>query len=135
MGSFIELFGQVTIYHVVIFLMATGYLLEKGKEVYTWITTRHDTIQDKDVALRALSNTVQAQTKDIELLKCANLATLSLHLFSECERVILQGHVTITELDKIKRLYQAYHNLGGNDTGTKLYSDVIVLPLKQKEGP
>lgn len=133
MGAFLEIFGNITIYHVVITLMAMGYLLEKAKYFYIWITTRHDKQQDQQHTLSAVARTVNQQTKDIELLKCANLATLNYHLFAECERVLIQKEISINDLDKIKRLYHAYHNLGGNGTGTKLYGDVLSLPLKREK--
>lgn len=130
-GSFLEVFGDFTIYQVALFIMAVGYVIEKAKYLYIWITSRHDIKQDQDVQLKAVATTVQQQSKDIELLKCANLATLNYHLFAECERVLEQKQITINDLEKIKRLYYAYHNLGGNGVGTKLYGDVLVLPLKR----
>ena len=131
MGSFLEVFGQVTIYQVALFIMAVGYLIEKAKYLYIKITTHHDEKQDQDQQLKTLSETVKQQSQSIELLKCANLATLNYHLFAECERVLEQKEITINDLEKIKRLYYAYHNLGGNGVGTKLYGDVLVLPLKR----
>lgn len=131
MGSFIEVFGQYTIYQVALFIMAIGYAIEKAKYMYIWITSRHDVKQDQEQALKSVITTVKQQSKEIELLKCANLATLNYHLFAECERVLEQKEITINDLEKIKRLYYAYHNLGGNGIGTKLYGDVLVLPLKR----
>ena len=131
MGLFLEVFGQLTIYQVALFIMAVGYLIEKVKYLYIWITTHHDEKQDQDMQLKTLSETAKQQSKDIEMLKYANLATLNYHLFAECERVLEQKEITINDLEKIKRLYYAYHNLGGNGIGTKLYGDVLVLPLKR----
>lgn len=118
-------------YHVALFIMAVGYVIEKAKYLYIWATTRHDVKQDQDEQLKAVIATVQKQSKDIELLKGANLATLNYHLFAECERVLEHKEITINDLEKIKRLYYAYHNLGGNGVGTKLYGDVLVLPIKR----
>lgn len=131
MGSFLEVFGQFTIYQVALFIMAVGYAIEKLKYLYIRITTHHDVKQDQDMQLKTMISTVQHQSKEIELLKQANLATLNYHLFAECERVLEQKEITINDLEKIKRLYYAYHNLGGNGVGTKLYGDVLVLPLKR----
>lgn len=130
-GSFLEVFGDITIYQIALFIMAVGYVIEKAKNLYIWITTHHDGKQEQDVQLKAVVATVQQQSKDIDLLKCANLATLNYHLFAECERVLNNKEITINDLEKIKRLYYAYHNLGGNGVGTKLYGDVLVLPLKR----
>ena len=133
MDQFLELFGEVTIYHVALIIMALGYAIEKAKYLYIWITTHHDGKQDHDQQFKSVIITVKEQSKDIELLKCANLATLYYHLLAECDMVLSRKQVTINELDKIKRLYRAYKGLGGNDTGTKLYNDVLCLPLKRQE--
>lgn len=36
--------------------------------------------------------------------------------------------------ESIKRVYEAYHNLGGNDVATKLYNTLLGMPEEAKEG-
>lgn len=36
--------------------------------------------------------------------------------------------------ESIKRVYEAYHNLGGNDVATKLYNTLLGMPEEVKEG-
>ena len=38
------------------------------------------------------------------------------------------GYVTIDELKNFEYLYNAYHKLGGNGTGTELYARLKALP-------
>lgn len=35
--------------------------------------------------------------------------------------------------ESIKRMYAAYHNLGGNDVATKLYNTLLDMPEEPKE--
>lgn len=35
--------------------------------------------------------------------------------------------------ESIKRVYEAYHNLGGNDVATKLYNTLLDMPEEPKE--
>ena len=44
------------------------------------------------------------------------------------EKYIGQGYCPVNAKEALKRAYQAYHTLGGNDVATQLYEDVIKLP-------
>lgn len=35
--------------------------------------------------------------------------------------------------ESIKKVYRAYHNLGGNDVATELYNKILVMPEEKKE--
>lgn len=39
-----------------------------------------------------------------------------------------QGFCPVYSKEALKRSYQAYHTLGGNDVATKLFEDMIKLP-------
>lgn len=43
-----------------------------------------------------------------------------------------RGFVTTDELEEYTQLYEAYHNLGGNGTGTILYNAFSRLPVKEE---
>lgn len=36
--------------------------------------------------------------------------------------------------ESIKRVYEAYHNLGGNDVATKLYNTILDMPEEPEKG-
>ena len=44
-----------------------------------------------------------------------------------------KGYCPIYAKESLKRMYEAYHNLGGNDVATELYSKVLALPEEPKE--
>ncbi|WP_051905320.1 hypothetical protein [Bifidobacterium actinocoloniiforme] len=38
------------------------------------------------------------------------------------------GHIPVAVMEEAERVYRAYHLLGGNGTGTKLYEELKALP-------
>lgn len=44
-----------------------------------------------------------------------------------------RGYCPIYAKESLKHVYQAYHNLGGNDVATKLYNTLLALPEEPKE--
>lgn len=42
--------------------------------------------------------------------------------------------IEVDELHNAENIYNAYHALGGNGTGTKIYEDIKKLPINTKEG-
>lgn len=44
-----------------------------------------------------------------------------------------KGHCPIHAKESIKHVYEAYHNLGGNDVATKLYKTLLAMPETPKE--
>lgn len=42
-------------------------------------------------------------------------------------------HCPIYAKESIKKVYCAYHNLGGNDVATELYHKLLAMPEEQKE--
>ena len=53
-------------------------------------------------------------------------------LYQACTFFILTGEITIDELKNLEYLYEGYHALGGNGTGTELYEMCKVLPIVDK---
>lgn len=64
------------------------------------------------------------------LIEKADLSILHERLFQKCENYIKDGSIRIPDLETVDGLYEAYHALGGNGTGTKLYHDVKNLPVR-----
>ena len=44
-----------------------------------------------------------------------------------------RGYCPIYAKESIKHVYEAYHNLGGNDVATKLYNTLLAMPEEPKE--
>ena len=38
------------------------------------------------------------------------------------------GHIPVAVMEEADRVYRAYHSLGGNGTGTKIYEEIKALP-------
>lgn len=58
-----------------------------------------------------------------EAIAMACLALLHSKLYARCETVICEKAITTQEIEELEALYEAYHALGGNGTGTKLYQE------------
>lgn len=72
--------------------------------------------------LKEKDERVEASNKGIKAL-------LHHQLYSDCQRLIVEGCVTSEELSDIEQIYDSYHALGGNGTGTTLYNRIQSLPL------
>lgn len=46
------------------------------------------------------------------------------------DRCAAQNYITVGELEYISEVYQIYHNLGGNGTGTLLYESLKELEIR-----
>ena len=49
------------------------------------------------------------------------------------ERYAGDGRCPIYAKESLKRVYEAYHALGGNDIATSLYEQTLALPDREKE--
>ena len=45
--------------------------------------------------------------------------------------LVKKGFVTFDELESANEIYEAYHNLKGNGTGTKMIEEIRKLPIKE----
>ena len=52
--------------------------------------------------------------------------------YQVCSAYLLAGQITVEELKNLEYLYEGYHALGGNGTGTELYAKCRELPLAEK---
>lgn len=74
---------------------------------------------------RKLAHKVEEQ----ENVKDGILAILHDRLYSICQYHLSQGAIAPNALKNVEYLYRSYHSLGGNGTGTELYTRVTKLPL------
>lgn len=66
---------------------------------------------------------------EYKTIKDGLLAIMHDRLYQSCTYYIKQGHIDMGGLKNIEYLYKSYHALGGNGTGTELYTRAKVLPL------
>lgn len=81
-------------------------------------------------ALTLYYNRLAKKFKEQEAIKSGLVAILHDRLFQVGMEFIEKGEITVTALDNIEGMYVAYHNLGGNGTGTEIYERVKELTLK-----
>lgn len=68
-----------------------------------------------------LHKRVQREITEQKLIKEGLLAILHDRLYQSCIYFIEQGYITVSALKNLEYLYEGYHALGGNGTGTELY--------------
>jgi hypothetical protein len=70
-------------------------------------------------------------------LKQAMIAMLHDRLYQSCTYYITLGYIPIEKAEEImgnlKLIYEAYHALGGNGTGTEIYLRFKDLPMRSVE--
>lgn len=65
-----------------------------------------------------------------KLIETGMLAILHDRLYQLGREYIERGRVTLEELKNMEYLYESYHELGGNGTGTEIWERVKNLPVK-----
>ncbi len=72
---------------------------------------------------------VKRKLKEQGALKDGLIAILHDRLFQSGMYFIGKGEIGLSELKNIEKLYEAYHALGGNGTGTEIYERVMNLKI------
>ena len=73
------------------------------------------------------------QLKGQELARQGLTAILHDLLYKDCAAYIAAGEISPDDLENLTLMYETYHALGGNGTGTTLYKRCQKLAIKQKE--
>ena len=81
-------------------------------------------------SVKYLWQRVKKEHEEQTAIKKGVLALAHDRLFQACKHFIGKGTIGLDELRNIEYLYAAYHELGGNGTGTELYGRVRKLPLE-----
>lgn len=76
-------------------------------------------------------NRLKKRFKEQDALKEGLVAILHDRLFQSGMYFLGKGEISVHELDNIEGIYNAYHKLGGNGTGTEIYERVRELQLKK----
>ena len=80
-------------------------------------------------AVKRLFKKLKEEKEDYESIKYGMLSLLRAELIRSGEKYLEQGWISIYARDAFEKAYSAYHGLGGNGTITKLYEDVMELPI------
>ncbi|MDY5031026.1 MAG: hypothetical protein SPF18_03935 [Blautia sp.] len=79
-----------------------------------------------------ISAKLKARKEEDDAIKEGVLALLHDRLYQGCKYYIHQGEISDDEMKNMEYLYNGYHALGGNGTGTELYNRIKKLPLKEE---
>lgn len=83
-------------------------------------------------AFKRLNKKVKEQQKENQAVKDGLLALLHDRLYQSSAYFIERNSIDVVSMQNITKLYDAYHALGGNSTGTELYERIKNLPLESK---
>lgn len=75
---------------------------------------------------------INKRLKEQEAMKEGVLSILHDRIFQAASCYISRGHITIAELGNVRYLYESYHALGGNGTGTELYHRMKKLEIREE---
>lgn len=78
-----------------------------------------------------LGGAIVAAVPKAKALWDAVLALLHDRIYTECYHFLELGYITRDGLRNINYLYKTYHAMGGNGTGTELYSRATALPIHE----
>lgn len=79
-----------------------------------------------------MGKTLWATIQEQKALRKGVKAILHDRLYQSARYYIKQGHVDMEGLTNIGLVYEAYHELKGNGTGTDLYKRIKELPLREE---
>lgn len=80
--------------------------------------------------LLSIFNFVKSKHSSNELIRNGVIAILHNKIYTLGKQYIEREYVTIEDMKDFEYLYNAYHALGGNGTGTEIYERVKNLPIR-----
>lgn len=78
----------------------------------------------------SIFNFIKSKSASSRLIKEGVLAILHNKIYTQGKEYIEQGHISLEDMKDFEYLYDAYHNLGGNGTGTEIYERVKNLSIR-----
>jgi len=84
-------------------------------------------------ALKKLRDQLKTEQDKSEAIAEGVQSLLRESIVTNFNRYQDRGFCPIYAKDSIKRVYKAYHNLGGNDVATELYQKLLKMPEEKRE--
>lgn len=78
--------------------------------------------------VKGLRKQLQEEHEKSEAIAAGVQALLRESIVNGYNRYLERGYCPIYAKESIKKVYQSYHNLGGNDVATELYSKLLRMP-------
>jgi len=83
--------------------------------------------------VKLLRDQIQAEQAKNEAIAEGVQSLLRESIVTNYNRYSERGYCPIYAKESLKRVYKSYHNLGGNDVATELYTKVLKMPEEKKE--
>ena len=81
-------------------------------------------------AIGRICRKLKRKVDEQDLIKAGMMAILHDRIFQAGRDYIEKGEITFEEIKNIEYLYNSYHALGGNGTGTEIWERIKNLPVK-----
>lgn len=82
---------------------------------------------------RRISRTLTEEQKKHEAVAAGVQALLRENIVSNYNRYQEKGFCPIYAKESVRRVFSAYHDLGGNDVATGLYTKLLAMPDRKEE--
>lgn len=159
--AFLQLFGQVRLTDLLIFILAAGYIIPQAKKMYAWLRGWLRATENRERAIEdaeklgdyhqqsiTIRNGLQKQIDDIksdlaaikdyhlenEAVKLGIQAILRESIVSNYNKYKDRGYIPIYARESVKKIYEAYTDLGGNDVAHDLYDKMRQWDTDPDEG-
>ena len=146
--AFLQLFGDIRITDILVFVLAAGYIVPKTKEAYIWLRRYLKKSESKEKAIGnaeklgdyhqqsiEIRNRLQEQIQEIQAdlntikgyheenaaVRMGLQAVLRSMIVSEYYRYENKRYMPISARESLRKVYEAYTGLGGNDVAHDLY--------------
>lgn len=80
--------------------------------------------------LKEYTTKQEKESQEQALLRAGVIALLHDRIYTLCQEYLKQGEITTDDLDNLGMLYESYHSIGGNGTGTQLYKRCCNLKIR-----
>lgn len=80
--------------------------------------------------LKEYTTKQEKESQEQALLRAGVIALLHDRIYTLCQEYLKQGEITMGDLDNLGMLYNSYHSIGGNGTGTQLYERCCKLRIR-----
>lgn len=84
-------------------------------------------------AWRAVSARIKVEHEKNEAIAEGVQSLLRESIVTNYNRYLDKGYCPIYAKESLKKVYCAYHDLGGNDVATSLYKKILEMPEERKE--
>lgn len=150
--AFLQLFGDIRVTDILVFILAAGYIIPQVKKGYFWIRDYlRQTEQEEKVLGDAarlpdyhqqsidIRNRLQKQIDDIQkdvtaikmsqdqndAMRLGLQAILRENIVANYNKYKNKGYMPIYARESVKKIYEAYEGLGGNDVAHNLYEKML----------